>query len=48
MKVVTSRLLEKQIAVVVVLESGKKDHAMWHVPHQCHHAMPFGVSVIMP
>ena len=39
MKVVTSRLLEEQIAVVVVLESGKKDDDMWHVPHQCHHAM---------
>ena len=34
MKVVTKRLLEEQIAVVVVLESGKKDDAMWHVP-QC-------------
>ena len=33
MRVVTRRLLEEQIAVVVVLESGKKDDAMWHVPH---------------
>ena len=33
MKVATRRLLEEQIAVVVVLESGKKDDAMWHVPH---------------
>ena len=33
MKVATRRLLEEQIAVVV-LESGKKDDAMWHVPHQ--------------
>ena len=33
MKVATRRLLEKQISVVVVLESGKKDDAMWHVPH---------------
>ena len=32
MKVATRRLLEEQIAVVVVLESGKKDDAMWHVP----------------
>ena len=30
MKVATRRLLEEQIAVVVVLESGKKDDAMWH------------------
>ena len=32
MKVATSRLLEEKIAVVIVLESGKKDDAMWHVP----------------
>ena len=32
MKVATRRLLEEQIAVVIVLESGKKDDAMWHVP----------------
>ena len=32
MKVATRRLLKEQIAVVVVLESGKKDDAMWHVP----------------
>ena len=32
MKVATRKLLEEQIAVVVVLESGKKDDAMWHVP----------------
>ena len=32
MRVMTRRLLEEQIAVVVVLESGKKDDAMWHVP----------------
>ena len=31
MNVATRRLLEEQIAVVVVLESGKKDDAMWHV-----------------
>ena len=31
MKVATRRLLEKQIAVVVLV-SGKKDDAMWHVP----------------
>ena len=31
--VATKRLLGEQIAVVVVLESGKKDDAMWHVPH---------------
>ena len=30
----TRRLLEEQITVVVVLESGKKDDAMWHVPHK--------------
>ena len=34
MKVATRRLLEEQIAVVVVLKSGKKDDAMWHVPHR--------------
>ena len=33
MKVATRRLLEEQIAVVIVLECGKKDDAMWHVPH---------------
>ena len=33
MKVATRRLLEEQIAVDVVLESGKKDDAMWHVLH---------------
>ena len=33
MKVAIRRLLEDQIAVVVVLESGKKNDAMWHVPH---------------
>ena len=32
MKEVTSRLLEEQIAAVVVLERGKKNDAMWHVP----------------
>ena len=32
MKVAPRRLLEEQIAVVVVLESGKKDDAMW--PHR--------------
>ena len=30
----TRRLLEEQITVVVVLESGKKDDAMWHVRTQ--------------
>ena len=33
MKMATRSLLEEQIAVVVVLGSGKKDGAMWHVPH---------------
>ena len=33
MRVTTRRLLEEQTPVVVVLESGKKDDAMWHVPH---------------
>ena len=32
MKVAARRLLEEQITVVVVLESGYKDGAMWHVP----------------
>ena len=27
------RLLEEQKAVVIVLASGRKDDAMWHVPH---------------
>ena len=31
MKVATRRLLEEQTAVVIVLESGEKDDAMWHV-----------------
>ena len=26
------RLLEEQIAVLIVLASGRKDDAMWHVP----------------
>ena len=34
MIVATKRLLEEQIAVVVVLESGKKNDAMWYVPQQ--------------
>ena len=44
MKVATKRLLEEQIAVVVVLESGKKEDAMWHVPqiHQIIHLSPVG------
>ena len=32
-KVVTSRLLEEQIAAVVALGRGKENDAMWHVPH---------------
>ena len=32
MKVATRRLLKEQIAVVVYLESGRKDDAMWHMP----------------
>ena len=28
----TRRLLEEQIAAVVVLERGEKNDAMWHVP----------------
>ena len=32
MKVTSRRFLEEQIAVVVVVENGKKDDAMWHVP----------------
>ena len=34
MKVATRRLLEEQTAVDVVLGSGEKSDAMWHVP-QC-------------
>ena len=30
----TSRLLEEQIAAVVLLGRGKKNDAMWHVPQQ--------------
>ena len=37
MKVATRMLLEEQIAVLVVLESDKKDDALWHVPHQVKH-----------
>ena len=33
MKVAARRLLEEQIAVVVFLERGEKNDAMWHVPH---------------
>ena len=33
MKVATRRLLEEQIAAVVVLGRGEKNDAMWHVPH---------------
>ena len=32
MKVATRRLLEEQTAVDVVLGSGEKSDAMWHVP----------------
>ena len=34
MKVAARRLLEEQIAVVVVLERGVKNDAMWHVPQR--------------
>ena len=34
MRVMTRRLLEEQIAVVVVLERGEKNDAMWHVPQK--------------
>ena len=44
MKVATRRLLEEQIAVVVVLESGKKDDAMWHVP-QRHSELSLNVNI---
>ena len=33
MKVATRRLLEEQIAAVVVPGRGEKNDAMWHVPH---------------
>ena len=33
MKVATKRLLEEQIAAVVVPGRGEKSDAMWHVPH---------------
>ena len=42
MKVATRRLLEEQIAVVIGLESGQKDDAMWHVPHL--HINPKGIT----
>ena len=35
MKVTTRRLLEEQIAAVVVLGKSEKNDAMWHVPHPC-------------
>ena len=40
MKVATRRLLEEQIAAVVVLDRGEKNDAMWHVPH---HLLSLGV-----
>ena len=33
MKAATRRLLEDQMVVVAVLGSGKKNDAMWYVPH---------------
>ena len=36
-RVMTRRLLEEQIAVVVVLERGEKNDAMWHMPHYIHY-----------
>ena len=45
MKVATERLLEEQIAVVVVLESGKKEDAMWHVPHSLFLLFTFGFDL---
>ena len=33
MKVATKRLLEEQIAAVVVTGRGEKNDTMWHVPH---------------
>ena len=32
MRVMTRRLLEQQMVVVVASNSGMKDDAMWHVP----------------
>ena len=40
MKVATRRLLEEQIAAVVVLGRGEKNDAMWHVPHVFHTGEP--------
>ena len=42
MRVVIRRLLGEQIVAVGILGSGKKDDAMWHVPH---HNQFFKVSV---
>ena len=36
MKVATRRLLEEQIAAVVVPGRGEKNDAMWHVPQMKH------------
>ena len=35
MTVSTKRLLEEQIAAIVVPGRGEKNDAMWHVPHMC-------------
>ena len=43
MKVAARRLLEEQIAVVVVLERGEKNDAMWHVP-PCHELIELGMK----
>ena len=41
-KVATRRLLEEQLAVVEILESGKKDDAMCLVPHLISFELPMG------
>ena len=38
-KEATRRLLEEQLVVVAVLESGKKSDAMWNVPQLVTHTL---------
>ena len=45
MKVAARRLLEEQIAVVVDIERGEKNDAMWHVP-QLQRTGRFNIRVI--
>ena len=47
MKVATKRLLEEQIAAVVVPGRGEKNDAMWHVPHHYSKSVTFVLGKVV-